>query len=67
MPKINDVIRALEIFRDADAGEVWIEAGHDELYGPSEREANLNDEQRVELDSLGWHLSSEYDCWMAST
>ncbi len=64
MPKYSEVARALEIFQKYDND--FLETDHEIMYGIS-IDTDLSEEDRKELEKLGWFESDEYDCWACFT
>jgi len=61
--KITDMKKAAEIFERNGLGDVWLEADHDIIYGPSLEEVDkLPRADQDSLEELGWHRSTEFEC-----
>lgn len=68
MSDIDEVIGGLQILKKyQNVGRSYgVNAEHDVLYcGPSltDLEGKLTEEDRKELERLGWHEDSEGECW----
>ena len=64
MPKAQGIIAGLQIFVRHDP-EMWINAEHDIIYGPDEYEVQLADDERAQLEALGWFVESASGSWAA--
>ena len=65
MADAKDVVAGLTILMKH--GEVDVDAQHDELFaGPNIKE-DLPAEDKAKLEELGWHYSTEFDCWSCFT
>lgn len=40
----------------------YFESDHDVIFGPN-LDAEFNDVDKKDLETLGWFKSDEYDCW----
>ncbi len=59
MTTIEQVIAGLEILKKY--GNAFA-ADHDIIYGPCA--PNISAEDAATLEELGWHVSSEFDCYV---
>jgi len=62
MGNVTSVIEGLQIFQRYVPG-LWVEAAHDEIFGPSPEELDLSTEDLKRLEELDWFVDGEVDCW----
>jgi len=60
---MEDLIKALQIFIKYKNERYPTNCVHDAfmVYGISKEE--ISDEDKIELDKLGFHWNTEYECW----
>lgn len=62
---MDDLIQALTIFKKYH-NEKWpTHCEHDILMIMAVGEQEMNEEDTQEVEKLGFHWSSEYDCWVS--
>lgn len=64
MAKLSDVIEGLQILAKYQPDDASIGgASHDIIWGGDLPAEDANNDDTRRLDELGWHWSSECDCW----
>ena len=60
---MNDLIEALQIFQSIANSEYPTHCAHEILLIMDIAEDDVSEAQAKQLDKLGFHWSTEYDCW----
>lgn len=64
--RIENIVKGLQIMIDAGASGYCLQAEHDQIWAGDEKsDINLTDEQKTQLDILGWFFDKEVYCWSA--